>query len=153
MVLEVSDVVDVGIAPEVLKAIVLAFFLLEDVCHDVGIIQQDPLSVGFAFPTPDIKLGAFIDFVFDGCGDGIDLGVTTAATDDHKICKGVLDGAEVNDGNVSGFFLLHPPHNQLFDGFGVIDGGVFCHAVKVVLMPLGLVVVLVVNATSAAAAV
>jgi hypothetical protein len=48
---------------------------------------------------------------------------------------------------------LHPPHNQLFDGFGVIDGGVFCHAVKVVLMPLGLVVVLVVNATSAAAAV
>lgn len=129
---QVCDVANVRIAPEVFQCIVFPDVFLEHVRHNIGIVQQDPFPIGLAFLVPGVDFQVLLHFCLYAVRDGIYLGVAAAAANDHVVGKGIFDVAQVQHGYFLCFLVLHAFDDVLGDGFygngGCRGGGVFCHA-------------------------
>src|SRR3546814_5369051 len=80
--------VDPGnVLPQPLEVVELPSLLLEDVDHDVAVVDQDPLPVGHALDALGLRSARHTDLVLHLVTDRLDLAVVGRAGDDEPLAE------------------------------------------------------------------
>src|SRR5918996_715231 len=86
-----------GIRPQAFEVVIPPFLTVEDVDHEVDVIEQSPSAPPLAFPPVRLDAEVLAQFLFDLFGDGSDVPFGVSATDheevrDHELLRDVEDG-------------------------------------------------------------
>ncbi len=106
-------VLDFSIAPEFLQVVEGTLILLKNVTDYIQVIEENPLLVLESLFMPGILPAVLVNLLHYRIGDGINLRVGAAGTDDKIVGNGVFYFAEVENGNVQGLFLQHPLDHEV----------------------------------------
>jgi hypothetical protein len=103
-----------GIRPKSLEVVVIALLRLEDVNDEVHVVQEDPAALSFALSSERLDLSAR-QSVFDLLGDGPDLTIRLAATD-QEVVRNLEQAGHVEDDDPLGL-LIRGSRRSLGDPF------------------------------------
>lgn len=98
--------------------------MVEDVDDHVGIVRHDPLACRVAVDRGRLDAVLGLDLVVDFPRDRFQMRIGGAGADDEKIGEGG-DAAEIEDGDVLGFFfggVVPAKAGELFRFDGVAPG-------------------------------
>src|SRR6185369_4478102 len=91
------------LAPQTLEVVKLSRLLLEDMDHEIAVVQQNPLR-GFVALNARGGFAGFLELVVNSVGDRLHLSLVRAA-EDHKVVGETRDLAQVQHDRIDGFLL------------------------------------------------
>ena len=115
---EIGNLCDGRIVPEVFEIVILSRFGQENVRHHIAEVYCDPLGVGAACDGSRMFAHAHTRHVFDAVDNAVGLCRRTGGADHKGIgrCRG--DVAQIGHDNVAAFFVLDSFDDDVYEVFG-----------------------------------
>ena len=111
------------VAPEIFQFVKLARFRVKNVDDDIEIIHQDPLGVARSFGMGGHGAHLFFHFFVNAVGDGFDVCVGIAFTNDKKVSGGIAEFAKIELDNIFAFFIPDALDDEVVEFFGICRSG------------------------------
>lgn len=102
-----------GVAPKLFQSVMFPLALMEDVYHDIHVIEQDPSFRFLSFTMPWFFASLLQGTLLDTSGYGIDLSITITMANDEMIAYRIGHISQIQINDVLAFHFLDPAHNGI----------------------------------------
>jgi len=114
VLVQIGDVLDDSIVPEVFQVVIRPYVGQEDMNQRVAIVHRYPLGLFHTYDMRGLLLEIDTAHVTHALGYCLDLCGRVSLTDYEMLADGSVDAREVGYGDVCPFFLLYSLNDGLY---------------------------------------